>query len=288
MLRKLYVHEFKALLRWLVFVWVGIVAIAIINRLMNAVMDLYIESNYPSGGLSSFGPHEIQGYKFLTALSTSLTVLYALATVAGLLITFGLVIVRFYKNLFTSEGYFTFSIPVSANQHLWCKLICGGVAIMASLAVCALSLTINFLFTDVGKAIAQVFYEIRTAIEIDMRIHLFLYAGETILILIASILVTNLTAYCSISFGQSFKNKIGGSVISYIIIKMILNCATTFLTFFFGLGGTLISFITNLDALAPELIIHLFLLISLLIQVILGAVFFLITSIRTSKKLNLE
>ena len=287
MLRKLYMHEFKALLRWLLFVWIGILALAIINRGMNALIDFYIEKNYSLAGYSS-DLNEAKGYFLLKSFSTTLTIIYALATIAGLLISFGVVIVRFYKNLFTSEGYFTFSIPVSANQHLWCKLICGGVAIIASMAVCALSLFINLLFTDIGAAIGELIFELHTAVKIEMRIHLFLYVMELVLILLASILVTNLTAYCSISFGQSFKNKIGGSVISYIAIKLVLNCVTSFLSVFFTLSGSLLSFTPVFDNISPEFAIHLILIVSLFIEVALGAVFFLITSHRTSRKLNLE
>ncbi len=287
MLRKLYIHEFKALLRWLAFVWIGILALAIINRGMNALIDFYINNNYPLGEPSSY-ISEARGYFLLKSFSTTLTVIYALATIAGLLISFGVVIVRFYKNLFTSEGYFTFSIPVSANQHLWCKLICGGVMIMASMAVCGLSLFINFLFTDIGRTIIELIFELRTAVKIEMRIHLSLYATELILILLASILVTNITAYCSISFGQSFKNKIGGSVISYIVIKLVFNSVTSFLSVFFTLSGSLLSFTPVFDNISPVFTLHLILIVSLFIEVILGAVFFLITSHRTSRKLNLE
>ena len=287
MLAKLYLHEFKALFRWLKFVWIGILALAIINRGMNALIDYYVQNSIqiePSKAdiYSSFI------YRILTSLSTSLTVIYALASVAGMVISFGLVTVRFYKNLFTSEGYFTFSIPVTANQHLWCKLICGTIAILASFAVCALSLTINFLFTNIGATIVEGIKEISFDIEAGMKVHLFIYVIELIVISIISIMVTNLNLYCSIAFGQSFKNKIGGSILSYIVIKLILNCVTTFFTIFLSFGGSLLSIVFEFGDIAPELLVHFILIIPLILQIGLGVIYFVITSYRINKKLNLE
>ena len=114
------------------------------------------------------------------------------------------------------------------------------------------------------------------------------YAIEFILVMIASIFVTNLTYYCAISFGQSFKNKIGGSVISYIIINLIFNCISSFVSIFFSFGGSILSFIIDFDAIEPLALLHVLIMLSLLIEVGISAVFFAITSHRISKKLNLE
>ena len=73
MLKKLYLHEFKALFRWLKFVWIGIIAIAIINRGMYALIDYYInnviESASPDASTNPI-------YRLLLALTSSLTVVY--------------------------------------------------------------------------------------------------------------------------------------------------------------------------------------------------------------------
>ena len=149
MLKKLYKHEFKALLRWLVFVWIGVIALAVLNRCSTALLQWYTEERLDAG-LGSQMEDIAQALivnKLLTSLTTTLTVIYALGAVAGMIISYGLVVVRFYKNLFTSEGYFTFSIPVSPVQHIWCKLICGMAMILASTVVVIISLIINFVFS---------------------------------------------------------------------------------------------------------------------------------------------
>ena len=285
MLKKLYLHEFKALFRWLKFVWIAIIAIAIINRGMYALIDYYINNMIESASPdASTNPI----YRLLLALTSSLTVVYAFVTIAGMFVSFGVVIVRFYKNLFTSEGYFTFAIPITAKQHIWCKLLCGVVAVLMSMAVCALSLLINFLNTKVGVIIVQALRDINLDIDTEIKVHLIFYAIEFILVMIASIFVTNLTYYCAISFGQSFKNKIGGSVISYIIINLIFNCISSFISIFFSFGGSILSFIIDFDAIEPLALLHVLIMLSLLIEVGISAVFFAITSHRISKKLNLE
>ena len=284
MLKKLYLHEFKALFRWLKFVWIGIIALAIINRGMYAVIDYFVDrmAQSPSVDVAS---NPI--YRLLIALTGSLTVIYAFGAFAGLLISFGVVVVRFYKNFFTSEGYFTFSTPITANQHVCCKLICGVVVILLSMAVCGLSLVINFLFTDVGANIVSFLGEITISDPI-IRIHIILYVLELILIYIASICLTNLTYYCAISFGQSFKNKIGGSIISYIVINLIFNSISAFLSIFLSLGGSILTVIFDFNKVDITTVFHVVLILSLLLEVALCVAFFIITANRTAKKLNLE
>ena len=42
---------------------------------------------------------------------------------ASLLLTFIIGIVRFYKNLFTGEGYLSFTLPVTPGQQLFTKAL---------------------------------------------------------------------------------------------------------------------------------------------------------------------
>ena len=83
-----------------------------------------------------------------------------------------------------------------------------------------------------------------------------------------------------------FKNKIGGSVVSYIIINVILNAVSSFLSVFFVFTPQL--FIELFNAVPAEFIVHLMMFFVITIEVALCAVFFIITAYKTTKKLNLE
>lgn len=285
MLKKLYKHEFLSLLRWLLFVWIGVIVLAVLNRGSTALLSFFTDK------YSSVAVEGAMSYKYLIralrALSGSMTVVYILGAVAAFCISFGLVVVRFYKNLFTTEGYFSFSIPVKPTQHVWCKLICGTVMIIASLVVIFISLTINFIATDFGSDVVTVFLEMNKALDLIEKFHVTLFIIETVVISLLTIMVSILMFYCSISFGQSFKNKIGGSVISYVIINIILNAVSAFVSVFVTLGSFIFSGVgpVNID---PIWILHIAFYVGIAIQLGLGAAYFAITAYRTTKKLNLE
>ncbi|MBR4420200.1 MAG: hypothetical protein IKT32_04905, partial [Clostridia bacterium] len=215
-----------------------------------------------------------------------LTVIYALGAVAGMIISYGLVIVRFYKNLFTSEGYFTFSIPVSPVQHIWCKLICGMAMILASTVVVIISLIINFVFTEIGSSISSSIGSLFETIELIDFAHLMGYMVEFSIVGILSVCAALLQVYCAISFGQGFKNKIGGSVVSYLVINVILNAVSSFLSVFFMLGPQL--FLEIFNEVPGEFIVHMIMIFAIIIEIALCAGFFVITAYKTTKKLNLE
>ena len=42
---------------------------------------------------------------------------------------------RFYRNLFSKEGYLSWTLPVSAPQHLWSKIISGYILMAADLLI---------------------------------------------------------------------------------------------------------------------------------------------------------
>ncbi len=281
MLKQLYKHEFLALLRWALLIWGGVIAMAILNRGTMEIFTLYMK--YAANNDNSML------FSILTSLTGSMIALFVFASFAGIIITMGLVVVRFYKNLFTKEGYFTFTIPVKTVDHIWCKLLCGGVIICASFVVTAIAIFITLVGTDVGISIAQGFSEtiIEGVSEIGL-INVVFFIIELLILILAGLLTSNLTYYCAISFGQGFKNKIGGSILSYLIINAIMQAVSSFISIFGTLFMLLIMPSDVLNGFTPELFLHLSLILAILWIVGFGAIFFAVTAKRTSKNLNLE
>ena len=56
-------------------------------------------------------------------VGTLMVMLYIFGIIAIGIITIVVLVMRFYKNLFTSEGYLMHTLPVKASQHLNSKLI---------------------------------------------------------------------------------------------------------------------------------------------------------------------
>lgn len=104
MLNNLYKHEFKALLMWFVPLWLGVFVICMLCKL-----------TYVSADLMDVGTSSDIVYSVSVIIRSGSCALCFLALSALLYLTLGIIVVRFYKNIFSGEGYFTMCIPVTAG-----------------------------------------------------------------------------------------------------------------------------------------------------------------------------
>ena len=112
MVKKLFKHEFLAWLRIMAVVYAVMVSFSVAFRLF-----LGIDS-------------DTVAYEVLTALGTGIYVMF-LGICLSFCSIFG--VVRFYKNLFTGEGYLTLTLPVSAAAHIWVKALTSAVMLLLTL-----------------------------------------------------------------------------------------------------------------------------------------------------------
>ena len=102
MVKKLFKHEIKAYLRIMIPVYVCLLAVALLGRVIQFFeADTFI-------------------YSFVNGSSIFV---YVVAIIACFGFSSVFSIVRFYKNLFTDEGYLTFTLPVKISQILNSKII---------------------------------------------------------------------------------------------------------------------------------------------------------------------
>lgn len=85
------------------------------------------------------------GFTDFDALRAVLLAFYILAIVATLVVCGWVGIVRFYRTLFTGEGYMTLSLPVTCDQLIIAKLISSLIAVVCGIVVCIFSGIILFL-----------------------------------------------------------------------------------------------------------------------------------------------
>lgn len=187
MVKKLYKHEIEAYLRvWAPtqLVFLGIALLARLVQLFESDTTVYDIVN----GSSIF------------------------AFVLALLVSFGLTfvfsIVRFYKNLFTGEGYLTFTLPVTPTQHILVKLFTAVAFQVATVLVALLAtsvITAGDVFAEVMKAIAylwKLFYG-------ELGAHLPFYAAEGVVLLIVAVFNSLLLFYGCLAVGQlTNKNRV--------------------------------------------------------------------------------
>lgn len=195
-------------------------------------------------------------------------------------------IVRFYKNMFTDEGYLTNTLPVTSSQLINTKLlvafcwnIINIVFISCSIFVIVVdSKTIPFIRSGWNDAINS--FENYFGFEPTGYIILF------IILTLGSVIFSLLMLYCSIALGHKFgKHKIIGSFVAYIALYAIIQIIATVIT---TVGGMFWDFnnVTSASAVFP--IMNTYIVIFSVIYVLFGIAFYLITNTIVNKQLNLE
>lgn len=268
MLKKLYKHEFHSLFRSLLPIWAALIGFAVLSRL-TFLTDLENDVLNIARGLS------------VTA--------YVLGIFAVFIVGLVIVVMRFYKNLLTHEGYLTFTLPFTPTQHIFCKLICGVVVIIIDFVVVICSLLILGAGTEIlGEILSDIRIALTALPEYFSAGQIALISSEVLLLLLLSPFQSLLMFYAAMALGQQFKNKVGGAAISYICLYAAVQIITSLIMIpisFVTAGG-----MEELDNLINNSVMYLsiFLLFLIVVSAVLSAAYFIITRHFLTKKLNLE
>lgn len=268
MLRKLYKHEFIALYRVLLPLYAVLVGMSVLTRLTG-----YIDS---------------EGSMILEAVKRLTMVLTVLVIVGTFFAGFVLLVVRFYQNLLTKQGYLTNTLPFKTHHHLLCKMLCGVVVEVSNTVMTLFSLLIIFGTKERWQGFCD-FIQNAFGVLADDSSTANAYACmiELGVILLASAAVSLLLMYACMAIGQQFKNKILGSVIAYFCIYAANQALSTMLM----LGAMLCGFLTDEEIFANASVTGVsqgVLLFTFVILAVQGAAYYWISHHFLSKKLNLE
>lgn len=259
MVLKLIKHEFKYLGRYLLLIWVGLVLMIISQRVLIEFRD------------SDMLLLQIAGATAIPVLIFSLIAMH--------LITFVVVILRFYQNMFTGEGYLTFTLPVKTGQIVFSKLLVGLMIMLVPLIV---TVTVGISFLNVNQFTEIAVSFIREYLKAGYSPLTLILVGITIVI---SMIIQIMDFYLAMSFGQlANRNKVVFSIIAYIGIYMVKQVVGTLTMVVFFMTGYLE---TLNEKFVPEAINGL-MGISLLIAVLALAVEWLLVNYLCKNKLNLE
>lgn len=208
---KLLKHELIALFRVLVFFAAAVAVFAVIGRILLAVDYARLENGDQNGAL----------------LSLVFVMFYVFAIVALVFAAWALGVSRFYKTLFTGEGYMTLSLPVSPMEIILAKLLSSLIAVFAAAAVSALSLFIFFIGVD-----SDILHAIGMDIEVSFQMWFdsiaaepFIFVEEFLLFLV-TVPAALLAVYACISLGQLFTNRrklmtFAIAIAAYIVVQML-------------------------------------------------------------------
>lgn len=120
-----------------------------------------------------------------------------------------LIFIRFYRNLFTDEGYLTFTLPVKHSHILNSKLIMSCVMVILSSAVVIFDILTMICLPNMEDAIEffKSFLRFLNDLKLDEAIYLNIYLVEWILIGVAATLFSVLLLFCCITFASVITKK---------------------------------------------------------------------------------
>ncbi|MDF2538222.1 MAG: hypothetical protein K0S76_1243 [Herbinix sp.] len=261
MLNKLLKHELKATARLLIPLYLILLFFTIMDRIV-LHLDIF-------KGVLSLIPGLI-------------TIGYVLSIVAIVVVTAILMIMRFYKNLFTDEGYLMFTLPVKSYHHINSKLIVAILWTVVSIIAVIGSIFIVAATPENLKAFNEglkMFWAELSGPSEDHRLTIFI---ELILMLFLSLINNILLIYLSIAIGQLLNgHKIIGAFASYIGITTVLQILATLLIFAASLiFKDIVEDVTFIRTTVFP--------VTILSLIILSVIYYFITDLIFKRKLNLE
>lgn len=262
MLGKLIKHEFKAISKTL-----GILHIALFITTIMGIIAINLSQN--------------NKYEYISNLTLLLYILIMIAVAVAVLIY---LVVRFYRNLFTDEGYLMNTLPVKPSALIFSKLfvsfvwtIINFVCTLFSIMILVLSQTsISSLLTTWNALSTDAWNELGLSIHVLLLLAIF---GGLI-----SIIYMFLMFYTSIAIGQTMRtHKVLFSLGAYVVLYIISQIISAFGLVPFGFFALIQADNFNIGTAFTPIMLS-----SYVISIALIVLYFIITNYIVSKKLNLE
>ncbi len=261
MLNKLFKQELKATGRFLIPLYLILLVVSAFDRLV-LNLDIFTGTMKIVPGL--------------------LTVAYVVSIIAVVIVTFVLMIMRFYKNLLGDEGYLMFTLPVRPDQHITVKLITSVMWTLFSLIAVFSSLFIAFATSGTMRDIARIFRDVVTEMEKAFGGLSVVIVIEFIVVILLGLVMNILMIYVSIAIGQLFNgHRVLGSFGAYMAIYTV---SQIILAIIMGIGGyALRNSLENLNSI-PGIVLP----IGILITLAFSAAYYYAINYLFRNKLNLE
>lgn len=268
MLKKLLKYEFKATATYLLPIYAIVLGISVFSRILS-VIPIFQDTLLLFARLFQVGQ--------------------ILSLIACGALTMIFLVLRFYNNLITDEGYLMHTLPVNTDQLIITKLLSSFVWIFTTIVVILGSIAIayatpermQYIFNELYEGILYMF-EYSTVSSVTFFI-------ITFLIVIFGAAQTILMVYLSISCGQLFGNhRVIGSFASYAAINTVTSIVSTIAISITALLQDHNDIEQYLNKMSMENILWGYLIISLIFVLFWGCVFYLGTRYLLKNKLNLE
>lgn len=221
-----------------------------------------------------------------------LFVLYFTSVTALATGTYLLAGIRFYKNMFTDEGYLTKTLPITNGTHLLSKTIAGSIWAVVDMILIYLSVYIIVWTPYVQSLVSSNKEDIRAEFGLTGEYaDLSLSTALAVLLLFSCFGAVSsiVMIYASVALGQLFSShRVLGAVVSYFVISTVISVLSLVVMALFGHETRLIVTASSLEMD--------FNLISYMIEVMkitavlmtgISAVLYIMTYYIMNKKINL-
>lgn len=289
MLGKLIKYDFKALKKTLLPLCFGAVALSVFVTLLMKLFFLYKDYSY---NLS-----RVLDDIFGTVLSL-LLIFGFLGLVAAAIVSWFLILKRYYQNLFKDDGYLTFTLPVKTSGILLSKLISSTIwSLITSLfAIVSIAIFVvfgtsrQFINMDAIDTFSRIWEAYWSTPLLTLKDYIIIPIIFTLLVL-SSVVQNILLLFLAITLGNqvSRKHKILGSVGMYFVVNtvasIIVSTAMILLTYA-GLeqidNDSIFSITPGMD------IVYIYLSVVIVISAALSVAYFFVNKYILKNHLNLE
>lgn len=266
MLGKLMKHEWKAVGKVLGIVHLALILMAIIGKIMLSI-EVLSETK---------------------VLWRMLLLVYIISVMAVGFGTHIYLAVRFYKNMYTDEGYLSFTLPVKSWQHIVAKDLIASAWILIDGVVIVASIVILVMYKGMGTDIGMFINEVS-----KMEIFGAWQVIITVVAAIVSLVSVPLTYYCAISVGQLFNtHKMLASLVAFFVIVNVIQVISTLSSTMVMLGTDAENYIVESIGGEVSFVWHSLyndiIGTGMIEQLMIGAAFWLVINFIMNRKLNLE
>ncbi len=236
---------------------------------------------------------EFEHWIYYTVQASSF-IIYGLAALACLYATIAISVIRFYKNLFSQEGYLTFALPISTNQHILVKLISAllysGIT-LASIFITALITISGDFLNELINAAWYLLNQFLDVISFKDGVNIIFYIIYFAILFLLSSIYSTLLFYACIAIGQTAKkNRVLAAVGCYFGYNLALQIISTV----FSISFNLLILSINMDNITefieknPHLTAHTVFIFNIIFMLLINVIFYFIIHRIISRKLNLE
>lgn len=219
MLGRLLKYDMKSLSRFLVIIHIILLISAVLGRVF-----LTGRIEFTSEGLNLNST--LLGLSFLLFFVIFMSVSFG---------TYIIIAVRFYKNLFSDEGYLTRTLPVTPGAHLLSKTIAGFIWSAIDTLLIFLSMWIIIATPSVVNAFEENKAEVLDLMGFSNSFTPGMFFFYIVFIFTISCFSSVIMLYLSVALGQLFSNhRILGAVVCYFVMNMAISIITTMILILTG------------------------------------------------------